>query len=545
MCIRDRHIGDLQAKFRVSAPESIIDGDYYITWETVGDDNLIYTPLQKTKVTVTKLQNIVIDIGDVFEIPYGGNSLPIIFHTDYAPNLGIEIIVTFEENYPGLSLSSKNVILTAGQNNNSFTIISSNTTSGSEQIERGTVNLLISGINKNVYALPQQKIDFLIIAADTEAPTVTECLETSTTQTTAQVKVAASEISEAYVFVALSGTSVPSFQEVYNSGTAPYESTRSQYYSTIIGSSGTDTISVYGLEAGIQYVIYCFARDRWYNIGDVKQREFTTLSRYQAADLKMQFTQTYLNSAEKQNIIDDVAFVLSIDPSKMQVKQYYFSTSARIIRALATSVEETSITLDLQIIAIPTTENYPTPYKLALSLNNKKDTLNELLTNFDTDYTITVSEFVSYTPSFVSIPEVSDQSTNYVKFTIQLDNYGVSYAVALIAGQDTKPSPAQIKWGFNASNVPAPWNYVNISEKYTLFYITIEDLEPDTQYSVYVIGGSAHPGYPDLMAKDDIIQLNIKTDAEIIVPHLNIQEALRIGQVGVIVLLMVILIVGI
>lgn len=178
-------IGDLSTRFRVTAPESLIDGDYYISWETVGDDDLIYTPLQKTKVTVTKLKNIVIDIGDVFEIPFGGNSLPVIFHTDYAPNLGIEIIVTFDENYPGLSLSTKNVILTAGQNNNSFTILSSNKTAGAESIERGTINLLISGINKNVYSLPQSTIDFLIIAADTEAPTVTECLETSITQTTA------------------------------------------------------------------------------------------------------------------------------------------------------------------------------------------------------------------------------------------------------------------------------------------------------------------------------------------------------------------------
>ena len=94
------------------------------------------------------------EIGDVYEIPYGGNSLPIIFHTDYAPNLGIEIIVTFEENYAGLSLSTKNVILTAGQNNNSVTIISSNTTAGAESIERGTLNLMISGINKDVYSLP-------------------------------------------------------------------------------------------------------------------------------------------------------------------------------------------------------------------------------------------------------------------------------------------------------------------------------------------------------------------------------------------------------
>ena len=39
------YVGDLSTRFRVSAPESITDGDYYIVWTTMNDDDLIYTPL--------------------------------------------------------------------------------------------------------------------------------------------------------------------------------------------------------------------------------------------------------------------------------------------------------------------------------------------------------------------------------------------------------------------------------------------------------------------------------------------------------------------
>lgn len=34
---------------------------------------------------------------------------------------------------------------------------------------------------------------------------------------------------------------------------------------------------------------------------------------------------------------------------------------------------------------------------------------------------------------------------------------------------------------------------------------------PNTEYNVYIIGGSAHPGYPDLMTNDQIKLIDAKT----------------------------------
>lgn len=50
--------GDLQSTFRVSVPVSLTEGIYYINWQTEGDQiSPIYTPLKKTKVTVTYLKS--------------------------------------------------------------------------------------------------------------------------------------------------------------------------------------------------------------------------------------------------------------------------------------------------------------------------------------------------------------------------------------------------------------------------------------------------------------------------------------------------------
>jgi len=48
-------LGVTKSKFRLSVPKSINDGIYYIVWETKNDEELpLYTPLQKTRVVVTK-----------------------------------------------------------------------------------------------------------------------------------------------------------------------------------------------------------------------------------------------------------------------------------------------------------------------------------------------------------------------------------------------------------------------------------------------------------------------------------------------------------
>ena len=52
----DLSLGDIKTAFRVSVPESFLEGTYYIEWETLNDqDPPVYTPLKKTQVIISSL----------------------------------------------------------------------------------------------------------------------------------------------------------------------------------------------------------------------------------------------------------------------------------------------------------------------------------------------------------------------------------------------------------------------------------------------------------------------------------------------------------
>jgi len=67
--------------------------------------------------------------------------------------------------------------------------------------------------------------------------------------------------------------------------------------------------------------------------------------------------------------------------------------------------------------------------------------LNSRLTNLNTGYTITYSEFVKYKPAFIGTPTEVDVSTNQVVLQVELNNYGWVFAMATKTSQDEgKPS---------------------------------------------------------------------------------------------------------
>lgn len=76
------------------------------------------------------------------------------------------------------------------------------------------------------------------------------------------------------------------------------------------------TYTFNGLEANVTYSVYAYAVDRAGLWSAVKTLEFSTSDRYSAANFALQFTQAYLNSAEKTNIKKEVAFVLSLKQSQ-------------------------------------------------------------------------------------------------------------------------------------------------------------------------------------------------------------------------------------
>ena len=175
-------------------------------------------------------------------------------------------------------------------------------------------------------------------------------------------------------------------------------------------------------------------------------------------------------------------------------------------------VEEITTVLNLQIISIPETEVFPKPKLLGDLLATKMDTLNKLLTNFDMTYKITSKEFVPYIPEFVGDPTFKEIGQYHCECVVRLTNYGWVYATSVSALKDkSKPSAWQIYQGLSSVNAKEPSQAIEISEKFVDFNIKVENLTPDTEYNMYIVGGSAHPGYPDLMDDKNIKFLTFKT----------------------------------
>lgn len=53
---------------------------------------------------------------------------------------------------------------------------------------------------------------------------------------------------------------------------------------------------------------------------------------------------------------------------------------------------------------------------------------------------------------------------------------------------------------------------MEVEKKYENISFDIYGLEKDTNYVAYVVGGSVHPGYPDLMSDDEILTVDFKTN---------------------------------
>ena len=177
-------------------------------------------------------------------------------------------------------------------------------------------------------------------------------------------------------------------------------------------------------------------------------------------------------------------------------------------------IEQESVTLNLQIIAIPESSVYPSPVNLALLLNKKTAALKSSLTYFDTATPITATAFTRYVPGFPTNPSVTGFGSSWTTIQASLNNYGFVFVVLISSANDYgKPSPYQIKHGLTSTNVATFAGSVEISTPYKDFSMNITGLNPLTDYNVYVVGGSAHPGYPDLMTSDSIWILAVKTTA--------------------------------
>jgi hypothetical protein len=244
-------------------------------------DPPVYTPLRKTQVIITNTQKLIVSVPTLYEIPRGGNTLPSAFTVSYGPDVGFEITLTFAQVYPGITMDNSNAIFRSGQVNSPFTIFSSNDSNitGAANVKTGTVLLSLSGVNKEMYSLSQSSVSFQVINPITVPPDITELNIGIVTQNSATITIGTSAICMAYWMLALDGTSVPSFSQVYNQGPAPYASTRSIYGSVQIGTTNIATLTFNNLVAQTPYQIFAYVVDRQGNTNDPKSKSFVTLSK--------------------------------------------------------------------------------------------------------------------------------------------------------------------------------------------------------------------------------------------------------------------------
>ena len=176
-------------------------------------------------------------------------------------------------------------------------------------------------------------------------------------------------------------------------------------------------------------------------------------------------------------------------------------------RMLATSL------VTLQVMAVPNSVLYPSPLVLALSLNTKRSQLNTNLRNFDPTYTITATEFVKYQPAYSGDPSFVSTGTNQAVFSGKLNNYGWLFVVCVKVSEDKgTPTAYQVWNGLSSNNVKNPSASVEVSTIGQSFTLTVYDLDASSKYNAYVIGGSAHPGFPDLMDSTQVKKLSFTTN---------------------------------
>jgi len=292
----------------------------------------------------------------------------------------------------------------------------------------------------------------------------------------------------------------------------------------------------------------------------------------------LKFSLFDLNQAQKDYIVQSISFTLSLWLNKLQEQKYSIDLGDDDSRLLAAQYDEPNpyykpitfigespdydynnslsisrgprllqdkvfVLMNFQLAATPESAVYPSPKDLALSLNDKGIEIKARLSDADVTYEIEAFEFQRYKPAFPAAPIIIDVTTDSATFQGKLSNYGWIY-VACVRVEDDHgvPTPYQILRGFDNRNIAVPSARVEISQPYQSFQVMVDDLLSYTNYTAYIIGGSAHHGYPDPMEAKSITQIKFATYPANYVGALIIKDGSRtsVGFTGLFGLIMLV-----
>lgn len=589
-------LGAQNQTFNISVPQDFPEGQYQFTWIMTGEKiPKIYTPIREQRIRVVTKRPILVKIAEKFlepivasdqttfdsgdnsgstnktamsiVVPFGGKSLPIVIELENAPDIELIVLLNKKKDYKGISLSKSSVTFDAQKRFDEFRIIFTNETLAKEEaLPMGSVDLQLKGSNDAIYKLQLASIDFKIDSIDKTPPGLNSITTGEITKNQMQLYMSVSEPCTVYYVVSLKGMAPPTFAEVQRKkldakGT-PYF-IRFGEMSIYKNQISKKELLLTDLLPQFEYLVYYFLEDTGNNISGPFSYSFKTVNRDKAADVSIKIMQSFLTYKDKQDILKHVALLLSLPLDKLQEKKYYISladmqktSTGRRLQSSNTIADDTGFTTETALSnspvnkvstiftfnIIPTPENpvYPSPRDLGLSLSKKKNLLAARIANFDSTYTIQSSEFVSYSPRYTVEPLIIDFTHEKAIIYTELDLYGWLYGVAINKNMTTNasavspPNSVQISLGLSSLNVPVPSGRTEISERYSGFNMTISGLTPETNYTLYLIGANAQPGYPELMDERYLILREFKTLPAPIADYVDlsgkIQKALIFGM---------------
>lgn len=183
--------------------------------------------------------------------------------TPYPPDIGLQIRVNFVTQYKGLSLDKEVIDFPAGAFSVNFTINSSNDPNApGVSTQKGTLSIILDGVNRDIYSLSTSSMDFNLISSDTLPPLLIQFILSSVSQTTASFLLQINEPVHFYYMLALKGTKVATLDLVKKGENPRYPSTRTTYGFYAIRSAGNFTFIVENLDGNTEYVLYGWLEDR-------------------------------------------------------------------------------------------------------------------------------------------------------------------------------------------------------------------------------------------------------------------------------------------
>ena len=265
--------GTVSTSFRVSIPETFTIGVYYILWETFNDENLLFTPLKKTMITVVNANIVTIEMSAIYDTPYTGETLPITLSIANPPNSQFLVIISFDKST--LIKANPNILtFTSG-----ITALSTVFTPTALAILSTSVTAIfnLSGTSASSYSLRTQTFNVNFAKTDGTKPTLYASVA-ETTRNYITVEINSDRPVLAYYMLALAGTDTPSFSEVSEAGPPASLSTQSVYGEYVVHRSGSFRVS--GLLAGNNYTLFVYAQDQSYGYTGPKSINFHTIGSF-------------------------------------------------------------------------------------------------------------------------------------------------------------------------------------------------------------------------------------------------------------------------